>query len=181
MLFFLLKIDRTSDSFWHKNFMVRHHFTYVHKIPKQQFVIWITNFLWNSHDLIAKPAPETKNANFGLYGAHLTQCYVMTLMYNCYMLLTRCDFKKIEFYSNERVTQRKHCAEHKKERVKMQCLFSSWGKGEIKIKIIFPRCTNFNFFFGRNFKWNRSFYFISTTAVYFYHKSALEWSLDAIF
>lgn len=83
-------------------------------------------------------------ANFGLYGAHLTLHCVMTFMYNCWnMLLTLRDFwelEKIEFIQMKGSLNGNCCATNR--RVKMQRFLLLAAK----IKIIFPLCTNFNFF-----------------------------------
>lgn len=77
-------------------------------------------------------------ANFGLYGApSYTVLWFSCTTATCCWLRDSGELEKIEFYSNEGVTQRKLLHS------RMQ--FSS-SATKSDIKIIFPLCTNFNFF-----------------------------------
>lgn len=92
-------------------------------------------------------------ANFGLL-VHILHCF-MTLMYERCCMLRRCDsgdLEKIEFYLNEGVTQRKLLHNSHEKRCSSFLLHS---QPTTEIKIIFPLCTNFNFFSSSHCRWFR--------------------------
>lgn len=128
-----------------------------------------------------------------VFMVHIVHC-VMTLMYNCYMLLTpRLWVGENRIYLNERVTQRKLLLhKHNGKEVELKCILLlrllMFLQTKKEIKIIFPLCTNFNFFSSCRFPFygfsgaiSNEIDFVISSPVIFIAKTALEWSFQCNF
>lgn len=129
-----------------------------------------------------------------VFMVHIVHC-VMTLMYNCYMLLTpRLWVGENRIYLNEGVTQRKLLLhKHNGKEVELKCslllLLLMLLQTKKEIKIIFPLCTNFNFFSSSRFPFfgfsgaisSEIDFVISSPVIFIASTAALEWSFGCNF